>query len=48
MELDQELLKINEAMKDANCEKKKEIASWKFKYSNGQDSLSIAEKKCNF
>ena len=41
-EIDNELVKVNEAMKDVNCEKKKEIASWKFKYSNGQDSLSIA------
>ena len=42
MELDRELIKVNDAMKDINCERKKEIASWKFKYSNGQDSLSIA------
>ena len=42
IELDKELVKINEALKDLNCEKKKDIASWKFKYSNSQDSLSIA------
>ena len=44
-ELDSTLSELNERVKTSKLKGKKEIASIKFKLSNGLDSLSIVKKK---
>ena len=44
-ELDETLSELNERVKTSKLKGKKEIASIKFKLSNGLDSLSIVKKK---
>lgn len=44
-ELESQLSELNDVVNEKKKKGKKEIASWKFKLSNGLDSISIVRKK---